>query len=251
MTPGLVSVTFRPLSAERIVELCVENGLRGIEWGGDVHVQHGNLAVAEEVRELTLRSGVCVVAYGSYYRIAASDGPSFSDVLETAVVLGAPVIRVWAGEMGSADVDPAYRARVASDALRCADLAARRGVGIAYESHEGTLTDTLESTLQLLSETEHPSIRTLWQPPHGKPLEFCKEWLHAVVPRLAHIHAFHWWPDSTARRPLAEGVGRWAVYLDLLRSEGWDGPVLLEFVKDDEPANLCADAATLCSLCAG
>ena len=38
---GVCSVTFRNLNVERIIELVVEAGLDGIEWGGDVHVPTG------------------------------------------------------------------------------------------------------------------------------------------------------------------------------------------------------------------
>ena len=36
--PGLCSVTFRELDAERVVELAAEAGLACVEWAGDVHV---------------------------------------------------------------------------------------------------------------------------------------------------------------------------------------------------------------------
>ena len=37
MKTGLVSVSFRPLSYERIIEECVKANLGCIEWGSDVH----------------------------------------------------------------------------------------------------------------------------------------------------------------------------------------------------------------------
>ena len=46
---GLVSVTFRKLTPEKIIELVSEAGLNAIEWGGDVHVPHGDLKRAAEV----------------------------------------------------------------------------------------------------------------------------------------------------------------------------------------------------------
>ena len=48
---GLLSVTFRHLPFERIIELAAEAGLDGIEWGGDVHVPPGDLKQAEKNRE--------------------------------------------------------------------------------------------------------------------------------------------------------------------------------------------------------
>ena len=156
MLPGLVSITFRQLSPAQIVELCAKNKLQAIEWGGDVHVPHGDIATATQVGRLTRDHGLEVAAYGSYYRLAASpaDGLHFSTVLASAVALETQAIRVWAGNRGSADADPSWRNQVAEDALRCADLAAEKGITICYEFHGGTITDTLESTCDLLAATD-------------------------------------------------------------------------------------------------
>jgi len=40
---GIVSVTFRNLSPERIISLVSEGGLSAVEWGGDVHVPLADL----------------------------------------------------------------------------------------------------------------------------------------------------------------------------------------------------------------
>lgn len=42
LVSGLVSVSFRDLDDDRIVELCARAGLQGIEWRGDVHQPHGD-----------------------------------------------------------------------------------------------------------------------------------------------------------------------------------------------------------------
>jgi 3-dehydroshikimate dehydratase len=245
MNPGLVSVTFRQLSPERIAELCVKTGLKTIEWGGDIHVPPGDAAVASRVGEMTRASGLSIAAYGSYYRLAATEGPAFGDVLASAVALGAPAIRVWAGRRGSADTDGAGRRAVADDALRCADLAGSKGISLCYEFHDGTLTDTTESAVELLAETGHPFIRTLWQPPHGKTLEECVASLRALMPRLHHIHVFHWWPDPARRCALADGRTRWERYVAELKTSSKDADLLLEFVRDNEPVALEEDAQTL------
>src|SRR4051812_49693737 len=105
---GLVSVTFRALGPQQVVELVRQANLDAIEWGGDIHVPHGDTARAREVRTMTLDAGLAVAAYGSYYRAAVSDadGLPFARVLETAVALEAPTIRVWAGNKASADSSP-------------------------------------------------------------------------------------------------------------------------------------------------
>lgn len=248
MKPGLVSVTFRQLTPPKIVDLCVETGLQTIEWGGDVHVPPGDVSRAAEVGELTRAAGLSVTAYGSYYRLASGEGPEFESVLASAEALGAPAIRIWAGTKGSAATGPAARQAVAADALRCADLAGARGIALCYEFHDNTLTDTTESAVALLGETEHPFIRSLWQPPHGKTLEQCVQSLRAIIPRLHHAHVFHWWPDPKTRQPLADGWDRWQAYVAELRAASKNPDLLLEFVRGDDPALLAEDAGTLVSL---
>jgi len=247
MRAGLVSVTFRKLTAGAIIDKAAECGLTCVEWGGDIHVPHGDLAVAHEVGRLTRARGLEVSAYGSYYKLGESEaqGLSFAKVLESAVALSAPVIRVWPGKKSSADADEAYRKTVECDALRIADLSHRAGVAIAYEFHAGSLTDTAVSARALLDATVHPAIFTLWQPPVGLTEEECLEGLGLVIGRLSHVHAFNWWPDSAHRLPLAGGAVRWERYLSFLRSAGKNPDVLLEFVPGDDPGVLQQEAETL------
>lgn len=247
MKPGLLSITFRQCSPQQVIDLCVKNRLQTIEWGGDVHVPHGDLATAAEVGRNTRRHGLDVAAYGSYYKLAASpaDGLDFSSVLDTAVALETKAIRVWAGNRGSALADAAFRQEVIDDALRCADLAAAKDIKVCYEYHVHTLTDTLESTCDLLAVTEHPYIKTLWQPPVGASHEECIAGLRRLAPRLHHVHAFHWWPDYSHRHPLREGADRWSAYVAELRSLGCDPDILLEFVVGDDPESLTDDARFL------
>lgn len=253
MNPGLLSITFRQCSVQQIIDLCVENRLKTIEWGGDVHVPHGDLTVAAEVGKNTRRHGLDVTAYGSYYKLATSpaDGLEFASVLDTAVALETKAIRVWAGNRGSALADAAFRQDVIDDALRCADLAAAKDIKVCYEYHGGTLTDTLESTCDLLAATEHPYIKTLWQPPVGASREECLTGLRTIAPRLHHVHAFHWWPDYSHRHPLRDGADRWSAYVGELRALGCDPDILLEFVVADDPASLIDDAKFLIELIGG
>jgi len=243
---GLVSVTFRPLTPADIVALVVRAGLQGIEWGGDIHVPHGNLDRAREVRRLTEGAGLSVAAYGSYYKAAHSEaaGLAFQAVLDTALALGAPVIRVWAGAAGSATTDAAGRRTVAADLQRIAGLAGAAGVRIATEFHGGTLTDTNASTFQLLDEADHPNFYAYWQPAVGLDDAACLAGLRGIGPRLSHVHVFQW-VTSQQRRPLTEGAERWAQFLRVAAAVPGDRYAMLEFVEGDAPENFRRDAATL------
>lgn len=247
MKPGLVSITFRQLSPEEVIEAARTAGLEGIEWGGDVHVPHGQVAVARDVATRTRNAGLAVTSYGSYYRFNEAD-VSFGAVLATAASLGAPVIRVWAGTLGSADADDAEWNRIVSESRRIADEAAEAGIVICYEYHGRTLTDTNESAERLLREVDHPNVRTFWQPPNGRSPAYCRDGLDMVLPWLEYLHCFHWIDEPRERRPLAEGADRWNVYLERAAGapDGLDPRwVLLEFVPDDSIESLIRDAAVL------
>ena len=60
------------------------------------------------------------------------------------------------------------------------------------------------------------------------------------------MHVFQWWPGTT-RQVLNDGVEYWPKYIDILKGAPGDRYALIEFVKDDLPANFIHDAATLLS----
>ena len=248
---GLVSITFRKLNSREIVDLITRTNLVGIEWGGDVHVPHGEIALARDVAQMTRDAGLLVAAYGSYYRVGVSeaDGLAFVRVLETAMALGAPTVRVWAGNRGSADADEDYRAAVIDDARRIAVLAHTAGITVSFEYHRNTLTDTNVSARRLLEEVGHPNVRTYWQPPVAMSPAKCLEGLDAVSGYLSNAHVFQWIATSPTaaadRRPLAEGVEVWRQYLERIAATDRDHFAMIEFVRDDAPEQFLADAHVL------
>lgn len=244
---GLVSVTFRQFAPATVVGLVLRADLDAIEWGGDVHVPHGDVAVARAVGAMTRDSGLHTAAYGSYYRVGVSEneGLPFERVLDSAVALGAPMIRVWPGHLASYEADAAYREKVVGDSYRIAELAAAAGLLVSYEYHANSLTDTSASAVRLLKEVDHPHLKTLWQPAVGADTETCVRDLEAVLPWLTNIHVFHVWPTATERQPLAAGEARWRQYLASLARSGRDHVALLEFVRDADTDAFIRDAATL------
>jgi len=240
--PGLVSITFRNLSVQEISGLAAKSGLVGIEWGGDVHVPHGDVGAARKVRKLTVDAGLEVASYGSYYR--CDDDISFGDVLKAAVALEAPLIRVWAGTKGSASTTAEERARIVENVRRIADKAAREGVRIAFEYHGKTLTDDVISAAQLLQEVAHTNVYTYWQPLPLHTLDERLSGLERVKPWLANLHVFSW-TDKGERLPLVEGEELWRRYFSLIRDLPQQRYALIEFVKGNEPEQLLDDARTL------
>lgn len=241
---GLVSVTFRQLPADEVVELAAKAGLGAIEWGGDVHVPLGSLVTAKRVKALCEVRGLEIAAYGSYLRAGSIDREEMRSAVATAEALGAPRIRVWAGNVGTAQAGVGDRMAVTRGLAELADVAASSGIEIAMEFHRNTLTDEVDSTITLLLDVGAPNLKTYWQPPVDLDDAQCLDQLEALMPWLTTVHVFSWWPSNT-RLPLAGRESLWRPVLDRLAAEPREINALLEFVADDSPEQLAKDAADL------
>lgn len=245
---GLVSVTFRNLSAEKIVEIVQKEQLDAIEWGGDVHVPHGDIAQAKKVASITRDAGLQTVAYGSYYRAGFSEenGLPFEPVLASAVELGAPVIRVWAGKWGSDVISEADKALVLQDSLRIAEMAAADGIKVGLEFHGNTLNDSPSAARELFAKLNHPNIFSLWQPLPTLSREEQDESLSVVLPRLCHLHVYHLLPKAPVELlPLADGIRIWKQWISQITEAKGAVTGLLEFVKGNSLEQYSADAEAL------
>ena len=258
---GICSVTLPKHSIEEVLQVAVKAGLQGVEWGGNGHVPHGDIDCARRVRELTAKAGLEVSSYGSYYRAGVSEaaGLSFQRVLDSAVALGAPTIRVWAGDRDTTDADEAFVQSVIDDTIRIAELAADHKISITFEFHGGTLSDRNETAVQFSDQIRHPNVFFSWQPPHGYALDHCLEGLRGLLPRLSTVHLYHWtigsyeknclnetirplvYPDDYYRHPLADGADRILAYCEAVQSSDRDHFMLLEFVKGDSVEQAVAD----------
>ncbi len=226
LLPGLCSVTMRHLGVEEVAKLAAEAGLRAVEWGGDVHVPPGDRNAVARARVATDAAGLVTASYGSYLLSDGDAGPeTVARVLDTAVDLGAPNVRVWTPfgvEPGSA------RTGEVVDALGAvAAAAAARGLTVGLEFHGGTLTATGRSVATLLDAVDAPNLFTCWQPPYWLPPPAPAEDAAEVVglgARLAHLHVYEW-AGPEDRRPLAEGTDRWrAVFAALSEGAAPGGP---------------------------
>jgi sugar phosphate isomerase/epimerase len=250
--PGLVSVSFRKLSPSIIIDACVRSGLLAIEWGGDIHVPHGDVAIAQKVGNTTRAAGLTVAAYGSYYRCdPTAEQPNFADVLASAKALGAPLIRVWAGTSASAQASDDDRTRIIEDLRRIGTMAAEQEIQICIEFHANTLTDDPDSALQLIEAVNHPNVKLYWQTSNGKSTDYSAAVLQRLLPHITHLHVFHWnfKAGEIDRRPLAEAVHGWHDFLQIATpTPPLQRFLLLEFVRDDSLDQLEGDALTLNAL---
>ncbi|WP_407270914.1 sugar phosphate isomerase/epimerase family protein [Radiobacillus sp. PE A8.2] len=240
---GLCSVTFRKLTVDQIIRLASEANLEGIEWGSDVHVPVDALEHAKQVAKLTKIANLEIVSYGSYYRVGEENESNFEEILQTAVNLEAPAIRVWAGARGSADATRDYREQVISDARKIGSMAEKQGVSIHFEYHGDTLTDTMESAKLLMQSVDHSNVYIYWQPSINTSAKERLASIRAIQPWLSNIHVFHW--SGTERLPLEEGKVEWASYLSEISKSSINRYLLMEFVKEDSAGQFLKDAKVL------
>lgn len=246
IVPGLVSVTLRERSMDEIVDLAAESGLQALHWGGDVHVPVGDHTVARAAAERCAREGIEVEGYGSYHAAGEDDPDTFAGVVETAAELGAPRIRVWAGRTASAEATEPHRTAVTDGLRRCADAAAAQGIQVVLEYHPGTLTDEIASATTLLDQVDHEGVESYWQPLPDPDVDTNLTEVDTLLPRLTGAHVFAWGPGGYVDRlALADHEDRWRPVLEAMASDGHRRHALLEFVQDDDPANVRRDAQTL------
>jgi 3-dehydroshikimate dehydratase len=245
--PGLCSVTLRHLSVDDVVRSASRAGLEVVEWGADVHVPPGDAAAARHARRATEDAGVAIGSYGSYFRAGVSDPDTWRTIVDSARLLDAPRIRVWAGNAGSTETSAEDRARVVADSRWACDVAAEHGIEVAFEYHGGTLTDDARSALDLMRDIDRPNVATYWQPPVGMLGEQSLESLRTVIDHVRAVHVFSWWPGKQRRR-LEERADLWRSVFALLRQTGREFDALLEFVPDDDAALLDGEAHTLIRL---
>jgi len=241
--PGIVSATFKNLKSDEIVELAAENGLGAIEWSENWHIREGDTAESKRLASLCRASGLDIAALGSYYRLGC--GMDFTTRLSVAEALGAPVIRIWAGDKPSDRISPEEMKALAEEGRSIALEAEKRGIITALEWHKNTLTDTNESAFEFLERVGSENLRCLWQPTMALTHEEKIVGLKGLGTRLVNLHVYYW--DETGRRPLEEGLSEWKRYLSAA-DRSTDRYALLEFVKDDSVKQFREDAKTLLDL---
>lgn len=154
-------------------------------------------------------------------------------------------MRIWAGRLRSADATASERAATIARLQAAASEAQQRGIELALEFHSGTLADSATATLKVLSEVDSTALTTYWQPTVAASDDDALAEFEAVAPHTSAVHVFSWWPE-TQRLRLHERGDFWRrVFAAAALQMTPPRDALLEFVPDDDPELLSAEAATL------
>jgi 3-dehydroshikimate dehydratase len=171
----------------------------------------------------------------------------FSAVLNTACELQAPIVRIWAGDKPSRQVDAAGFSALVDAVRRCADSASVLGITIVFELHKNTFTDSIQPSARLLQAIDHPFVGLIVSPLptlHGVQGSGVRELGKWIV----GLRCFNW--SATGERYLLrENDGPWRAWIssfnDFFLTQPLDRYAFLKYVKDDSVESYLSDVETL------
>ena len=237
---GLCSVTFRKKSPEEVIEIARSNGLDGIEWGGDIHVPPKT--APSRVREIVDRcraAGITIPSYGSYFNVLDHNPEDFTPIVETASLLGAGVIRIWAGWVKAGEMTPAQFEKIVSTSRQAAQMASGKKIKVAYEFHDNTPTEGGDNAIRLLQGVNHPNLYTYFQAVRPNDYQETLRNLEKVYPKLLYIHVQN--NDGENSLPLVDFSDMWQEIVRRLIGRKYDGYLFFEFNVDNSPEQLAKD----------
>ena len=237
---GLVSISFRSLSVEELVNKVKDAGLEYIEWGSDVHAPKDDIKKLEMIAKLQEETGIKCSSYGTYFRFMKDDPEELRGYIKAAKILGTDILRLWCGTKGSKDMTSEELEDLYKDAEKAAKIAEENGVKLCMECHNDTLTDWKEPALALMQRVNSPAFRMYWQPNQHRSLEENIAYAKMLAPYTEHLHVFNWAGDK--RFPLIDGVEIWKTYLKEFSDDKY---LLLEFMPDDKIETLPTEANAL------
>ncbi len=239
---ALCTIAFREKLLEDALDAAAELGFQAVElWGREPHVgdeyDYNRVRLA---RKLCQERGLEIVALGSYVRFAPTKRSSGKKVdikqtLLAARTLRAPIVRVWASDIGSDQADDQLWRAAISEARQAAEQAAKLGLTLAIEMHDDTLADTADSALRIIEEVGSEALRLNYQPSAREGMEDPVERLEKVLPYVVHVHAQNFAKlakrdgSPPARAPLGMGLIDYEQIVSLLLANGYNGAIAVEF----------------------
>ena len=237
---GLVSVSFRSLSVDDIIELAKSAGLSCIEWGSDVHAPRDDDKILLHIAKKQKEAGLFCSSYGTYFTLGKDTTDQLCEYIRAARILGTDTLRIWCSKKSWREHTAEERELLLSEAKRAAWIAESHGVRLCLECHSNTYTDEVEGALDIMREVGSQAFLMYWQPNQNKSEEQNIEYAERISPYTVNIHVFNW--KGKGKYPLREASDIWSKYL---RSFDGTQRLLLEFMPDGLPASLGREAMAL------
>ena len=242
MKVGMTSLTLRDESVSSVVRVAKKARLDGIEWGvSEKHMQLCNAERAKEIKELSAEYGISIFSLGSYCYMETKE--ECDNAIETAVMLEAPIIRIWGGKKPPCDCDNIYKEQIVNNTIYMAQQASKHNVVLGFEYHPWTLTETCEDALSLVKSVSKDNVGLYWQPQcslspeanlrdRNKVLRYC----------VGNMHIQNYVPEYGYDK-LSSIEDNLRLYFGDIQKEEYR--VMIEFVKDGSVENLIDDICVL------
>ena len=261
----LCTIAFRDRLLDHALAVAKTLGYDGVEiWGREPHIaekfDETRIRAAKKLLDAT---GVVPYVLGSYLRFGATKPETtvpLTDVLHCARWLKTPLVRVWASDVPSAGAKAEVWERAVREAQEACDAAAKLGLVLVVEMHDGTLADTTVGALDFVYRVGRDNLKLNFQVATHEDGQTPEQRLEAVLPLVAHVHAQNYertcghTTDLPRRSSLAAGVVNYRRLLRMLKEAGYEGAVAVEFAYDehgDKQKAIAEDLKFLRTLCAG
>ena len=252
---GLCTIAFSERPLEEVLELAARVGFDGVElWGKPDHLPLTRsdaevTAVRDKIKGVGLKD--CV--YGSYVRLgdgqeAQAKDKDFDRTIRIATLLGASIVRIWAGTKNSELLSKDEWMRMVEDGKRFCGKAEKAGVVLALEMHPDCATNKARATVGLIRQVGSPSLKANYQVIED---EDSYERARIAAPYVVNVHA-QTLSKAKERPLLSEGTVDFKKIYEIFRPYGFKGFFEIEFVRgrtyEEKTAALAADFRYLKSI---
>lgn len=239
---GLCTIAFREYPLATALMAAMEARVDGIElWGQRGHLPERFIpGFCEDLHSILKQHHLQLAVFGSYLRAGTEEFASqWEGTLQWAEGLEAPLVRVWAGKVGSQEADAGLWRRCVEDLRRLCEAAPHRRFVI--ERHENTLADRIEAVQRLLEEVGRENLGVNYQVASFEDTAAAVAGIEALSPRLWNVHAQNYGRDPQGRRvpwDLRSGEFDYRAILSTLKGIGFQGFVEVEFVRQGPRSDL-------------
>lgn len=150
-------------------------------------------------------------------------------LIARSAALGARVVKMFAGRLGSAEMDEEAFERSVTFARKMAEAAGAHGMTLTAETHPDTLCDSVPATRRLLDAVAAPNLRVCFQPYDFTSTEQTLADYRALREHVVHVHLQGRRADRISL--LEEADLDYRTILGALAADGFDGVLCIEFVK--------------------
>lgn len=188
-------------------------------------------ALSERARSL----GIALPVVGLYpaLHLSGEDREREWKAMETLIarsaVLGAEMVKMFAGCLGSDEITKETFARSVAFAQEMAKAAAGYGLVLTAETHPDTLCDGVPATRRFLDAVAAPNVRVCFQPFDFASTEQTLADYRVLREHIVHVHVQGRRADRVVL--LEEADLDYRAFLQVLAADGFDGVLCIEFVK--------------------